>query len=483
MVATRVNDPKINNFQSIHDLALLAVTEAAGQGDLGMIAVMHTALNRYDIKTHVDSSYTLQDLIYQKWQYTGLHPLGVVDGQRFSTRPEYETAIQDKIGIRYDQYLHAIELVYGVLDGSHADPVNGSTHYYNPAIVDRPSWATAESFILTLGDHDFYADISFPPSSKIYVDSWNFSNKPGNIDQLWSAVAHNIGDVHGLYLTWDDNSFAGGEVGEAIFGLGGNDIINGGGGNDGLSGGSDNDTLYGGPGNDTYGFAFNDGNDIIFDQGRGGEQDVLEVYGAGVTTSLQYLLYSRVGGNDLRIDVLDGQGMKHGSVTIQDMDNPANQVETLALMASDETKIADVYLPGVFERQSANNPPWLQTTTGSKAVNVGQLADVNTLWKASDSDPGDAIEWWAFWDSDAQANTGHLEITSAPFWVWNGGAWQQDTDGGIAPAGQWIMVTDQAYRVGAVDYVDHTVADAGEWIYGLANDGEMWSNTTAIWLV
>lgn len=60
--------------QTVHDLAVLITTEARSEDELGQAAVVHTVLNRLDIVNKNSQDYTVQDVIYTHWQYTGMHP-------------------------------------------------------------------------------------------------------------------------------------------------------------------------------------------------------------------------------------------------------------------------------------------------------------------------------------------------------------------------------------------------------------------------
>ena len=152
--------------------------------------------------------------------------------------------------------------------------------------------------------------------------------------------------------------------------LGGNEISNtlfGNAGEDTLIGRGGNDVLRGGDGADTYVWNLGDGRDTIIDidanalPGVAREVDRLEL--SVITGDLDLLeddlLFRRLG-NTLRIDLnLNGQEAQ-GSIVIQNFNNVANQIETLALFG----------------------PP---AQTGGAAQQVGEDIDLVSIFNASET--------------------------------------------------------------------------------------------------
>jgi len=137
-------------------------------------------------------------------------------------------------------------------------------------------------------------------------------------------------------------------------------------GSDTLIGRGGNDVLRGGDGADTYIWNLGDGRDTIIDFDTNiaadpnvRERDRLEINDqTGQLDAPEDDLTFRRLGNNLRIDFTFNRGAAQGSVVIQNFNNPANQVETLALFG----------------------PP---AVTGGDAQQVGNDIDLISVWEQS----------------------------------------------------------------------------------------------------
>lgn len=158
-------------------------------------------------------------------------------------------------------------------------------------------------------------------------------------DTVASTINYTLGDyVEGLILMGDattgtgntlDNWLTGNALANTLYGLdgydnlegrAGNDLLDGGDGDDSLIGGLGNDTLVGGDGYDSYRFASGDGDDVLVNADRYGEDTL---YFDDV--SFDQVAFSR-SGNDL-VATLADQG---GSVTFSDWyTDSANRVDWL----------------------------------------------------------------------------------------------------------------------------------------------------------
>jgi hypothetical protein len=263
--------------------------------------------------------------------------------------------------------------------------------------------------------------------------------------------------------------------------LSGNDVLKGGQGEDRLDGKGGNDSLSGKAGGDTYNYvvAVASGNDTILDLGATTDQDILGVYGSGITRSISHLHYSRptADRDDLRIAILDGKGVEKGSVTIDEMADPTCRVEKLGLYDAVNKLLGQVDLAAKFNELSANAMPLLKSVYASQDVRAGIEKNIAGLWTAQDADAakGDKIDYWAFYDANAATGSGYLKI-NGPCWVWNGSVWQPDADGGVQPAQKWISVTSQAFNAGSVKFVGGSSASQTDVLYAEASDGSLWSN-------
>ncbi|MDD2722589.1 MAG: calcium-binding protein [Methylovulum sp.] len=122
-----------------------------------------------------------------------------------------------------------------------------------------------------------------------------------------------------------DNSYNGTNLGDFIYGYGGNDKLNGLGGNDSIWGGDGNDTLNGGIdtdymagglGNDTYLIAKNDGQDTIDDEGGADVVKFTDIASTAITK-----VYRVGDGLDLRLTYGSSQ------VTVLGYFNSAPRIE------------------------------------------------------------------------------------------------------------------------------------------------------------
>lgn len=152
--------------------------------------------------------------------------------------------------------------------------------------------------------------------------------------------------------------------------LGGNETSNslfGNAGSDRLIGRGGNDVLRGGDGADTYIWNLGDGRDTIIDvdinaiAGPTREVDRLELNVlTGDLDALEDDLLFRRLGNSLRIDLNLNREEAQGSIVIQNFDQVANQIETLALFG----------------------PP---NSTSATSEQVGEDIDLISIWNASET--------------------------------------------------------------------------------------------------
>ena len=152
--------------------------------------------------------------------------------------------------------------------------------------------------------------------------------------------------------------------------VGGNEITNslfGNNGSDRLIGRGGNDVLRGGDGADTYIWNLGDGRDTIIDvdvnaiAGPTREVDRLEISVlTGDLDALEDDLLFRRLGNSLRIDLNLNREAAQGSIVIQNFDQIANQVETLALFG----------------------PP---SNPNSQSQQIGEDIDLISIWSASET--------------------------------------------------------------------------------------------------
>ena len=152
------------------------------------------------------------------------------------------------------------------------------------------------SYTYNNGNYDFNWAESLISGLKYYEnDILKYTISGVNIPGVTykNFIDTNDGDGLKSYAFSQNDTFSGSKYDEALYGYGGNDLINGAAGNDTLDGGTGNDTLDGGTGNDTLDggggidtFNVTGSIDTITDLGNGGV-DILKVAsGATANASL-----------------------------------------------------------------------------------------------------------------------------------------------------------------------------------------------------
>jgi|GEM_PF-3046487 spore germination cell wall hydrolase CwlJ-like protein len=122
--------------QVLHQARCLAYAvyfEAQGETRLGQLAVAQVVLNRLRVPAYPK---TICSVIADRGQFpwtTG--DLTIRDAARFR--------------IAWSVALH-------MMAGIFTDPTRGATHFYAPARVGAPAWATPEAYLLTIGGHRFF---------------------------------------------------------------------------------------------------------------------------------------------------------------------------------------------------------------------------------------------------------------------------------------------------------------------------------------
>ena len=126
-------------------LARMIFGEARGEGEQGMLAVAHVALNRASHPGWWGKS--LAQVIVSPLQFSCFNP-------NSTELPEILDLDADAPSSEFSPCLTVAE---DVLAGTTTDPTGGATAYLNPAECKHmPSWATQAAYTCTIGKHHFY---------------------------------------------------------------------------------------------------------------------------------------------------------------------------------------------------------------------------------------------------------------------------------------------------------------------------------------
>ena len=132
--AESINDSshaqKLSNSQ-IECLSKAAYHEAKGESDKGMLAVIHTTLNRVK-----DNRFpkTVCGVVYQKSQYSWT---------------KYNPKVKEQ-----EQYARAERLAKEVIDGKHKDNTYGALYFVHVKI--NRNWLEKLTYTCTIGNHKFF---------------------------------------------------------------------------------------------------------------------------------------------------------------------------------------------------------------------------------------------------------------------------------------------------------------------------------------
>jgi len=130
-------------------LALMMWREARSEGEEGMRAVGHVALNRAR-----KASLSIAVIIVQDAQFTSINP----------PKKTYDPQLDVWPTPGDESFKLAMKIANEILGNGSADPTKGATHYRNPKTATSESFQRSidEGSLLptaTLGSHDFYREV------------------------------------------------------------------------------------------------------------------------------------------------------------------------------------------------------------------------------------------------------------------------------------------------------------------------------------
>ncbi len=185
-------------------------------------------------------------------------------------------------------------------------------------------------------------DIALPPKPLNPIEAKNYLTLGTLGDDIITVnddKAHSINGFMGDDIIYggSQNDILNGEIGnDVIFGGQGNDKLYGGLGSDVLNGGQGDDYLDGSYGNDTYVFKLGDGQDIIKDISGSDTLDLSDFL-------FDDLIVTKQSGN--LVIKFKSDTAEQNSITIQNWDNPAYQIEKIVLA---DTIINNIQLTNII---------------------------------------------------------------------------------------------------------------------------------------
>ena len=88
---------------------------------------------------------TLKDVILSPYQYSCFN--NGTKSSKFLKNP-----------LKHDakEFFISLIIAEGILHGKYKDPTNGATHYYNPSLVNKPTWVNSLTKVNGLNDNYYH---------------------------------------------------------------------------------------------------------------------------------------------------------------------------------------------------------------------------------------------------------------------------------------------------------------------------------------
>ncbi len=137
---------------SSFDIIIAARTcwmEARSEPDIGWQGVAWVILNRYRAKKWY-SGKTIAETCLMDYQFSCWNNSKDINRELMSRLPE-----TDPLLVKMTAYFS--DIVKGIKT---ADPTNGATHYYAPAVVKEPAWVKGSTACGKLGAHLFFKGVA-----------------------------------------------------------------------------------------------------------------------------------------------------------------------------------------------------------------------------------------------------------------------------------------------------------------------------------
>lgn len=144
--------------QDVDVMTRTVIGEAANEPDLGKIAVVHVILNRarQNVTWYGGNNVADVSLHKTKVKRPSGKTLTVWQFEPWMTRRDYLWNIPTS----NRKYIEIRQIVLSCINGTHADPTNGATHFLEPEIVKSrrggtlPAWAQGNG--TRIGNHVFF---------------------------------------------------------------------------------------------------------------------------------------------------------------------------------------------------------------------------------------------------------------------------------------------------------------------------------------
>ena len=122
-------------------VALVIYREAAGESDLGKIAVAATLRNRVEKPKWWGKDF--YSVATARYQYSAL----TVKGDAMTVVwPSFSDPV----------FQRCIQIASGIIEDTIDHPFPGADSYFNPNVVSAPGWATEDRYRGKIGNHVFY---------------------------------------------------------------------------------------------------------------------------------------------------------------------------------------------------------------------------------------------------------------------------------------------------------------------------------------
>ena len=136
-------------------LTLTVYGEARGEDEQGRLAVAWTVVNRWQSGRWY-GEMTVAETCRKPWQYSCWNSN---DPNRALLEALMDADDPWSVIMESRTFRSCLHAAVSAIDNLHADPVEGSTHYFAWKVVGRPAWAGEDTFYGRIGGHEFHRGV------------------------------------------------------------------------------------------------------------------------------------------------------------------------------------------------------------------------------------------------------------------------------------------------------------------------------------